>query len=79
MPLTALMSAKTYYDVTPSDTVSQPGILLYVGGTGNVTLMTTNGQTVLFAGAPAGQFIPATFARVMATGTTATNLVAMGP
>lgn len=79
MPMSALLSAKNFYAVTPSDTASQPGLLLYVGGTGNVTLQTTNGVNVTFEAVPVGYYIPATFGRVMATGTTATNLVALGP
>ena len=50
---------------------------IYVGGAGNITLITTKGQTVLFTAVPVGLIIPIRAKVVMATGTTATNLVAL--
>lgn len=79
MAFNATLTAGGAYAVTPSDTVSQSGVALYVGGAGAVTVKTTKGQTVAFAGCPAGFILPLNFGFVMATGTTATNLVAFLP
>ena len=62
--------------VTPSDTavLSAPSVI-YVGGTGNVKVVTAQGTTVTFVGLPAGAVIPVQVIQVYATDTTATNLV----
>jgi hypothetical protein len=60
--------------VVPSDTESNSGVALYVGGAGNVVLQTEAGQTVTFTAASAGLTIVQRFTKVMAA-TTATNLV----
>jgi hypothetical protein len=59
--------------VTPSDTTSQPGTSIYVGGPGNLVLITEGGQTTTFA-VLAGATIVQRFVRVAAA-TTATGLV----
>jgi hypothetical protein len=64
--------------VTPNDTVSQSGVALYVGGVGNVTLVTEGGDTVLFTAVPAGTVLNIRFIRINSTGTTATLMVRMG-
>jgi len=64
--------------VTPHDTASQGGDSLYVGGAGDVTIVTEGGETVTFAALPVGRIIECRFAKVMATGTTATLLVRTG-
>ena len=66
--------------VTPSDTYpikGSPARALYVGVTGDVTALNENGEAVLFSSVPAGAVLPIATARVNATGTTATNLVAL--
>jgi len=53
---------------------------LYVGGGGDVTVVMFNnpdGETVLFAAVPAGSILPIRVKRLMATGTTATSIVAL--
>lgn len=60
--------------VTPSDTTEIFGHALYVGTSGNVVLMTENGQTVTFANVPSGSTLVQRFTKVMAA-TTASNLV----
>lgn len=66
--------------VTPSDTVEMTinTAALYVGGTGNVALVTSGGDTVTFTAVPAGTILPVQVNKVLATGTTATLIVAMG-
>lgn len=61
--------------VTPSDTADNYGAALYIGGAGNVSLVTEGGDTVTFTAPPVGTVLNVRFTRVRATGTTATNLV----
>lgn len=63
-------------EITPSDTaVLNPVVrALWIGGAGNVRVVTVSGQTVTFAGAQAGSIIPVRVRQVLATGTTATSI-----
>ena len=71
--------------VTPSDTINIPsinggtnnGCVLYVGGYGDVKVDTIGGDTVTFVGVNGGTFVPVQVLRVYATGTTATNIIAL--
>jgi hypothetical protein len=65
--------------VTPSDTtdLSTTANRLYVGGAGTLTVVTSHGSTVAFASMAAGSFLDVRVRRVKATGTTATNLIAL--
>jgi hypothetical protein len=65
------------FAVTPSDTVARPARALYVGTGGNVSVVMAGGQTVTFANVPAGMLLPIEVGRVLATGTTASNIVAL--
>lgn len=68
---------RRYSDVTPSDTTSLgPTIGLYVGGAGTVKASGLGGAVGTFV-CQAGQVIPGEFRQVLATGTTATSIVAM--
>lgn len=72
--------AKGSYAVTPSDaTVLSPlPRALYVGGAGNVAVMLSeDSAAVTLIGVAAGQTLPVRAKRVMATNTTATNIVAL--
>ena len=62
--------------ITPSNTVNlaNPSVV-YVGSTGNVRVLTAQGDDVTFVNVPAGAVIPVQVIRVYATNTTATNLV----
>ncbi len=64
--------------VTLSDTddLAVVARALYVGTTGNITLITPNGQTVLFTAVPVG-ILPVMCSRVKSTGTTASTIVAL--
>lgn len=73
--------------VTPSDTVDIPYVggdtytnkwpcVLYIGGAGNIRVLTAGGDDVTFNGVVAGTFLPVQVVRVFSTGTTATNIVA---
>lgn len=74
--------------VVPSDTANIPsvstadgtgnnGCVLYVGVAGDVKVKTVGGDDVVFTGVLAGSFIPVQVLRVFATGTKATNIVAL--
>jgi len=72
--------------VTPSNTVNIPYVgggdinwdcVLYVGGAGNIRVLTAGEDDVTFFGVAAGTFIPVQVKRVFATSTTATNIVAL--
>lgn len=66
-------------NVTPHDTNELPtwSRKLYVGGTGNITLVTAEGQTVLYSALPVGAQIEVSAKIIKSTGTTATLIVAM--
>lgn len=53
------------------------GATLYVGGAGDLTVITMGGDQVTFTAAPAGAFLPIQVTRVLSTGTTATNILAL--
>lgn len=65
--------------VTPSDTTDLTNVSrwLFVGGAGNVVCIMQDGTTVTFTGVLAGTLLPIRCSRVMATSTTATNMVAL--
>ena len=64
--------------VTPSDAVNfdQPARSLYIGTSGNVSLVTMNGQTVIFSNVPVG-ILPMRCSRVNNSGTTAGQIIAL--
>ena len=64
--------------VTKSDTVplTYPSII-YVGVTGDVRVLTAQGDDVTFTGVQAGGVVPVQVLKVFATSTTATNMVAI--
>jgi len=65
--------------ITPNDSANlpRPGAFVYVGGDGNVKITAEEEGTVTFIGMSAGDILPVSVVRVFATGTTATNLIAM--
>lgn len=71
--------------VTPSDTANiEPpfngpnlGCVLYVGGSGNLRVLTVGGDDVTFVNIPAGYSLPVQVVRVFATNTTATSIIAL--
>jgi len=63
--------------VVPSDVLALPPTrAIYVGTPGNITLQHIDGTSVLFTAVVAG-ILPVAVVRVMATGTTAANLIAL--
>ena len=67
------------FSVTPSDgtAFTTAARWLYVGGNGDVTLVTLAGNTVLFKNVQIGQVLPIACQQVKATGTTATLILGL--
>lgn len=65
--------------VTPSDSTDLVTLCraIYVGGAGNLNIDMADGTTITFSGLSSGQILPVRAKRVRATGTTATNIIAM--
>lgn len=72
--------------VTPSNTVNIPSIsgpdaaqpcVLYIGTGGTLKVLTEGGDEVTFTNIPNGTFFPVNVLRVFATGTDATNIIAI--
>jgi hypothetical protein len=74
----ATVSAHSATAVIPSDATIIPVTRgLYIGGTGDVSVvMADDENTITFIGVPAGIF-PVQVMQVLATGTSATNIVAL--
>ena len=73
-----LMSpAENAVAITPSDVADLPKTsrAIYVGGAGNLAVVTKRGDTVTFQNLGAGSVLSVRVARVLSTGTTATNLI----
>jgi len=62
--------------ITPHDTNPNVFSAIYVGGAGNVTVTTKNGDLVTFTAPPVGSIIPVSTSLVMAA-TTATLLIGL--
>jgi hypothetical protein len=72
-----LANGRTWGDavaITKSDTESNAFSSIYVGGAGNVAVVTEEGTTVTFTAPPVGSIIPIRTSKVLAA-TTATLLV----
>lgn len=69
----------------PNDTNRISGFGFYVGVSGDVAVMPAYQEgrdlptAVVFTAVPAGQIIPLVISRLMATDTTATDIVILGP
>lgn len=65
--------------VTPHDSTMLSYVTrgIYVGGAGNVAVLTAGGDTVVFTAVPAGTLLPLRVNRVNSTNTTATAIVAI--
>jgi hypothetical protein len=53
------------------------GCVLYIGGAGDIAVTTVGGDEVIFMGVLAGQFIPVQTLKLSASGTSATNILAL--
>ena len=67
------------FAVTPNDstTLAETTRALYVGSAGAVAVLMASGASVTFAGVAAGAMLPVRVTKVMATGTSATDLIGL--
>lgn len=64
--------------VTPSDTeeLAHVSRALWVGGSGDISMVTKDGDAITLVGVPSGVLIPWMVRKINATGTTATAIIA---
>ncbi len=74
---TAIGQTYVVYNNSAQTTIPNTGCVLYVGGAGNVNLVTIDGDTVLFNAVPAGSFLPIQVKQVLSSSTTATLINAL--
>jgi len=74
---TATAQVFNVYAMSPQTSMGNPGCFLYVGGTGNVSVITIGGDQITFNGVPAGTTLPIQVLKLRATGTTATLINAL--
>jgi len=67
----------TIYSMSSQAGMGNPGCFLYVGGTGNVSVITIGGDQINFNGVPAGTTLPIQVKRLRSSGTTATLINAL--
>lgn len=79
MKNTLEMSSNHFYTITPDDSNDQPFITraIYIGGSGDLSVIDEVGNTTTFVGVVQGTILPIRTARVRTTGTTASGLVAL--
>ena len=65
-------------DLTDSSHLGSCAVGLYVGTTGDVKAAMRGDSGVVYKTVPAGAYLPGLFITVYKTGTTATNIVAVG-
>jgi hypothetical protein len=71
-------SFSTAKTIVPSDSVLQAYSAIYVGGAGNLAIMDQAGNQTILIAPPVGFILELAVSRVLATGTTCTNLVGFG-
>ena len=73
------LTAQTYtiYSMSSQAGLGNTGCFLYIGGTGNVSVITIGGDQLTFAGVPAGTTLPIQVRKLRATNTTATLINAL--
>jgi hypothetical protein len=74
---TATAQVFTVYAASPQTTIGNAGCFLYVGGTGNVSVVTIGNDIATFFAVPAGTTLPIQVLKLRSTSTTATNIVAL--
>lgn len=68
-----------WFDVTPDDNndLSRIPRRIWVGGSGDLTIRSSEGTDVTLSSVPAGTLVPVQPVRVLSTNTTATNIVGL--
>jgi hypothetical protein len=67
------------FSVTPSDSalLSETTRGLYVGTAGDIAALMVSGASIALSSVPAGSLLPLRLTKIMATGTTASGIVAL--
>ena len=67
------------FDITPHDTndLTVGATAIFVGGSGNIKVDTSLGDTVTFTNLSSGSILPVRVKRVYSTDTTATSLIGL--
>lgn len=67
------------FAVTPNDstTLAETTRALYVGSAGAIAVLMASGASITFPGVPAGTMLPVRVTKVMATGTSATDIIGL--
>jgi hypothetical protein len=74
---TTTAQAYVVYPDSPQSGMGNPGAFLYVGGTGNVSVVTIGNDIITFNGVPAGTTLPIQVLKLRSTSTTATLINAL--
>jgi len=71
--------AQGAFSITPNDSTDLTTATrsIYIGGDGDLAVNMVDGTSVTFVGLKVGSVLPIRAARVLATGTSATNLVGL--
>jgi len=77
LSVTTAVGASRAYTIYNAPNIPNNGCVLYVGGAGDLNVITSAGDEVVFTGVLAGSFIPVQITRVKATSTTATGIIAL--
>jgi len=74
-----LLGGKSFsiYQQSSQTGLGNQGCVLYVGTTGDVKVITSGNDTITFINVQSGTFFPVNVIKVFATGTTASNIVAL--
>ncbi|MBJ3775078.1 spike base protein, RCAP_Rcc01079 family [Acuticoccus mangrovi] len=67
------------FSITPNDgtDLATAARAIYVGGGGDLAVVTLGGTSITFVSVAAGSVLPCSVARVLATNTTATDIVGL--
>ena len=67
------------FAIAPSDTVAltETTRAVYVGGAGSIAAIMASGASASFAAVPSGTVLPVRLTKVMATGTSASDIVGL--
>ena len=74
---TTTAQAYAVYNMSAQTSIGNPGCFLYVGGTGNVSVITLGNDQITFNGVPAGTTLPIQVVKLRSTNTTATLINAL--
>ena len=74
---TAIMAVGDTYEIYNGNQDNSTGLLLYVGTTGDISVTTTQNNTVTLVNIGNASFIPISVRRVNVLGTTASNIIAL--